>query len=97
MIYEQASLRCPLQYFVISLKSHFGSYEMAVRITAAAVSSQMGLISFARNLSEQSVSLSSVATAAGKRGKAVRVIDYSFDMLSYTICMEIKSCYTFRH
>ena len=70
---------------------------MAVRITAAAVSSQMGLISFAGNLSERSVSLSSVATAAEKRGKAVRVIDYSFDMLSYTICMEIKSCYTFRH
>jgi len=70
---------------------------MAVRITAAAVSSQMGLISSAGNLSEQNVSLSSVAAAAEKRGKAVRVIDYSFDMLSYTICMEIKSCYTFLH
>jgi hypothetical protein len=68
---------------------------MAVRI--AAVSFLRPLISFAENLSDQSASLSLLTIAAGKREKAVRVIDYSFDKLSYTACMEIKSCYTFHH
>ena len=68
---------------------------MAVRI-AAVNFLMMALIGFAGNLSVQSGSSSSLATAE-KMEKAVRVIDYSFDMLSYTVCMETKSCYKFRH
>jgi hypothetical protein len=80
---------------VISLLQHFSSCEKAVRI--AAVSFLRPLISFAENLSGRSASLSLLTIAAGKTEKAVRVIDYSFDKLSYTVCMEIKSCYTFHH